>query len=686
VKGRVKKKSIKAASHSGWGLERKLSRMGKKQKKGHSGVDATFIGRSKCLKKLGISIRDFRRLCILKGIYPREPRGRTPGKKKGQVFYHIKDLRAIAHEPVLEKFREFKGYMKKVRKAAGRDERDEARRLDSAAPKYTLHHMVKERYPRFRDALEDLDDALTLVHLFAALPSERKIKSNVTKKAREIVRGWGAYVAATNGLTKSFVSVKGVFMEASVQGATVRWIVPHAFTHALPTDVDYRVMLTFFEFYDTLLGFVLFKLYGDMGIKYPIVAEESGGAAAGDGKHLTAVLNLLNRKDVDGAIGDVVTAAVGDDENKAEPKAPRPDKKNKKKANKLLRSLGTALDTIAKDDDSDNDESDAEMDDDSGGEEGAEEIAAPLRAALDSLEGGGQDADAPSAPVDDQAQTRKNLFAGLTFFLSREVPRGYLEVICVSFGGKVGWDGPGSPFGPANPEITHHVIDRPVLPADFDEYPKSREYVQPQWALDCANYRLLLPCGRYGVGASLPPHLSPWADEADTGYTPAYADEVERIRKGLPPIVPASDEEEEEEVELDDAAVHAKELAEEVGGDQTDEEEEKEEENFVAAPKGKKRTKEELEEEEQQELARGMMNKKAARLYGRMQHGIEKKKKAVDTLTRKRREIEASRKADDRGRTVNKQKVDRLKLERRDLEDKYSNTGGSMKKAKRRRS
>lgn len=114
VKGRPKQKSIKAASHSKMGSKRKLSRMGKKQKANNGGLEATFIGRSKCLKMLQVTIKDFRRLCILKGIYPREPRGRVPGKKKGQTFYHIKDIRAIAHEPILDKFREFRSFMKKV--------------------------------------------------------------------------------------------------------------------------------------------------------------------------------------------------------------------------------------------------------------------------------------------------------------------------------------------------------------------------------------------------------------------------------------------------------------------------------------------------------------------------------------------------------------------------------------------
>lgn len=114
VKGREKKKSIKAASHSKMGSKRKLSRMGKRQKKNNAGLEATFIGRSRCLKMLQVTIKDFRRLCILKGIYPREPRGRVPGNKKGQTFYHIKDIKAIAHEPILEKFREFRSFMKKV--------------------------------------------------------------------------------------------------------------------------------------------------------------------------------------------------------------------------------------------------------------------------------------------------------------------------------------------------------------------------------------------------------------------------------------------------------------------------------------------------------------------------------------------------------------------------------------------
>lgn len=44
-------------------------------------------------------------------------------------------------------------------------------------------------------------------------------------------------------------------------GQAVTWLVPHQLTQVLPNDVDYRVMLTFLEFYATMLRFVHFRLY-----------------------------------------------------------------------------------------------------------------------------------------------------------------------------------------------------------------------------------------------------------------------------------------------------------------------------------------------------------------------------------------------------------------------------------------
>ena len=584
IKGRPKKSSIKAASHSGMGSKRKLSRMGKKQKKDHSGVDATFIGRSACLKRLQVTLKDFRRLCILKGIYPREPLGKVPKNKKGQTFYHVKDIKAIAHEPILEKFREFRAFIKKVRRAAGRNERDEAARKNSLVPTYSLNHLVKERYPRFVDALSDIDDALTLVYLFAALPSENTIKAKVTNKAKALAAAWGAYCATTFCITKSFISVKGIYLEASIRGSPVRWVVPHSFTQFLPEDVDYKVMQTFFEFYETLLDFVLFKLYNDIGVRYPLQMADPSKMTAGSksailGSNLKALKNALNSST--GAISDAVSKSVQKTLTDGSEADAETKPKATKKSKELIKSVGAALSKIDEDSDA------------SGGEEEEEDnvdVAGPLKVALESM---AEEADRTALPgaaageaseLDDDALKRKHLFAGLTFFLSREVPRGYLALVCLAYGGSVGWEGDDSPISVKDPKITHHIVDRPKLPSSYDSLPKSREYVQPQWILDCSNFMYILPISKYAVGVTLPPHLSPWIDNEEEGYTPAYAEEIERLKNG----------EAIEDIEGSNSDAQVEDIDEAPKEDDEEEEEESDDEAEVAERKKRRKRKKEV--------------------------------------------------------------------------------------------
>lgn len=57
----------------------------------------------------------------------------------------------------------------------------------------------------------------------------------------------------------------------------------------LPTDVDYRVMLTFLEFYHTMLQFVNYRLYHSLGVRYPpVVDSKLEEAAAG----LSAIMQV----------------------------------------------------------------------------------------------------------------------------------------------------------------------------------------------------------------------------------------------------------------------------------------------------------------------------------------------------------------------------------------------------------
>jgi len=83
-----------------------------------------------------------------------------------------------------------------------------------------------------------------------------------------------------------------------------------------------------------------------------------------------------------------------------------------------------------------------------------------------------------------------------------------------------------------------------------------------------------------------------------------------------------------------------------------------------------------------------MMSKKAARLYGRMQHGINKKQETIEELQRRRKALEYDKNNKGRtvdGKTILKAKVDRLKSERKTIEREYEKAAesGSMKKKRR---
>jgi pescadillo protein len=71
---------------------------------------------------------------------------------------------------LLNKFREIKAHLKKYKMMQGKKEFKRAEEIKEETPRYTLSHVIKERYPSFKDALKDLDDALCLISLFANFP------------------------------------------------------------------------------------------------------------------------------------------------------------------------------------------------------------------------------------------------------------------------------------------------------------------------------------------------------------------------------------------------------------------------------------------------------------------------------------------------------------------------------------
>jgi hypothetical protein len=113
-----------------------------------------------------------------------------------------------------------------------------------------------------------------MVALFASLPSLRFIKPERMAMAQRLLREWMYFVARTRALRKVFLSVKGVYFQAEVKGVPVTWLQPGTFPQVMPSDVDFRVMLTFPEFHETLLEFVGYKLYHG-------VLADTGRAAGG---------------------------------------------------------------------------------------------------------------------------------------------------------------------------------------------------------------------------------------------------------------------------------------------------------------------------------------------------------------------------------------------------------------------
>ena len=192
-------------------------------------------------------------------------------KAETKPIYHSKDINYLAHEKILQKFKEIKLAIKKYKKYMRKDDPEKAKKIKENLPTYSLNHLVKERYPTFPDALRDLDDPLCLVNLFGTFQAHKlfSIPSERATKCARLAKEFNFYVIKSRSLRKVFLSIKGIYYQADVQGQSVTWIVPYQFTQKLPADVDYKVMLTFLEFYETMLKFTNFKLYSSINLKYP---------------------------------------------------------------------------------------------------------------------------------------------------------------------------------------------------------------------------------------------------------------------------------------------------------------------------------------------------------------------------------------------------------------------------------
>lgn len=550
---------------------------------------------------------------------------------------------------MLQKFREQKALEKKISKALGRGDVGDASRLERNAarpektgkPRYTLDHVIRDRYPTFVDALRDLDDCLSMLFLFANLPSTSTVPAKMIARCERLCLEFQHYLIVSQSLRKSFLSIKGIYYQANIQGEDILWLVPYKFNQRVVGDVDFRIMGTFVEFYMTLLGFVNFRLYTSVGLKYPPKFDQNKddeaaelGAFKLEGNYAAATAN------------EPAQLTNGDS-------TAQPDPKTQAEVNKLIRQM-----------------KDAAVEGDQGdvGPETDETTDA-----IDKFE--------PAAPGGDvlpqptySGDEPGSLFANCTFYLSRETPRQPLEFILRAFGCKrIGWDsvlGDGAyTTNEHDPSITHQIVDRPIVQAAMEEDAgednqtsqklainqrmPGRIYIQPQWVWDSVNDEELKRPDEYAPGAQLPPHLSPFVQNTQGAYDPTLPLKDQELEGE-----DLDDSDEEEEAEEDDLAVKKpKAAAEGMDVDASDEEEddeEDEEEGDFGGFSGDENSAEEDEEGEdedddeelrnQQELEAEITGKpvKQAKVDSRSQK-LEAKKKLVQKAKEEAEEIERAK-------------------------------------------
>eukprot|EP00492_Amphilonche_elongata_P003364 TRINITY_DN3680_c0_g1_i1.p1 TRINITY_DN3680_c0_g1~~TRINITY_DN3680_c0_g1_i1.p1 ORF type:complete len:217 (-),score=39.79 TRINITY_DN3680_c0_g1_i1:152-802(-) len=213
-------------------------------------------------------------------------------------------------------------------------------------------------------------------------------------------------------------------------------------------------MVTFLDFYETLLKFVNFRLYQQVGLHYPPLIDKNLDNAGLGFRRIK--LETLEQA-----------------ENRLE------QAESSEAAPKKIDNLKEILDKVDKSEDQEEiDDKEEELND-------------------------FQETDKPEekAPSEDRGDLFKNLY----FLLNRETPQDNLELIIRACGGssiRLQFCSEVS-----DSKITHQIIDRPIK---ADSLISSREYIQPQWIFDSLNARVLLPTHPYRPNVPPPPHLSPF--------------------------------------------------------------------------------------------------------------------------------------------------------------------------------
>ncbi|CAK9136022.1 unnamed protein product [Ilex paraguariensis] len=307
-----------------------------------------------------------------------------------------------------------------------------------------------------------------MVHLFAALPAIEREKIEVK--------------SVHNCRSSPLLCHPPV--QAEVEGQKITWLTPHASQQVLPEDVDFKIMLTFLEFYETLLAFINFRLYHSINVKYPPILDPRLEALAADLYALSRYFDASSKGPTVGSQADSSCGYEQVEDKQASAKLDESELRLAQPQHQLPFNEPGALMHLVED-------------------------------------AAGKD--------EDDEETGEYI---VPHFNVNWVPRDSLLFVIPAFGGVVSWEGEGAPLEESDQSITHQVVDKPTQGRRF----LSREYVQPH-SSTCYNFLevLIVISGLWvskffdaSNGSSAT--FIAFVDNEAEGYVPEYAETIKQLQ------------------------------------------------------------------------------------------------------------------------------------------------------------
>lgn len=459
------------------GIIKKKNKLGAKKSKSNKIKQAKLQSQSKIQRKQQLPQKDFRRQCIQKGIYPKD-------SINSRLYYTKKDLKHLQNEPIHKTLRENKIYKKKLAKYKHLGLFKEIEKLELKKPELCIDHLIRERYPTFNDALRNLSDPLSTLFLYRSIPRVKYYTSERSENVQQICYEFMTYCALKRSIVKSFISIKGFYFQAIIDGIYITWLIPHNIMQHIPKKVDFATLSTFLLFYETLCKFVNYKLYTTYGLPF----RDTTSPLNREIYEKSYIESFFSSKKTNNAklyFFPTQNISLNTDE--------KIEKKIQNNEIKLLcgnEPYNNNNETIPSDDIIDK----------------------------------------------DTIKPEQIVFKDCVILISREVPFEPVALLIRSGGGiaigeihLIETD-----YTINDTRFTHQIVDRPTPPTVTI---LTRKYVQPQWIFDSFNERFQLPLEYYSPGKKLPPHLSPFVDDYEIGYIPDQRKQLDLWAKKMAPYL-----------------------------------------------------------------------------------------------------------------------------------------------------